>query len=73
MGFWQERKQELGGNDVKEELDAAWFFSQLALPGSCSCQELLYDNSNNKNLLNLDSTEFKLRNIYSNQGLVDMS
>lgn len=46
VGFWQQRKQELAGEDVKEELNAFLLFSQPALYGPCSCQELLYDNNN---------------------------
>lgn len=57
----------------KKKLNSFLLFSQPALHGPCSCQEFFMTIAIAQNLLNIDSTEFKLRSIYSNQGLLDVS
>lgn len=73
MGFWQQRKQEVAGEDVKEKLDSFLLFSQPDLHGPAAAKNYCMTIAIAQNLLNIDSTEFKSRSIYNNQGLLDVS
>lgn len=62
MGFWQQRKQELAGEDVKEKLSSFLLLSVIQLSvAPAAAKNISMTIAIVQNLLNIDSTEFKLR------------